>query len=267
MGMLGRKNYLSTSIQQLGDEFGLAEAPGKLALIVDDAQYGSAKNFELFLQRRRNISGGVPIVIRRMRENPFDVLLSARLVYSSDDLPRMKDSGGQDEVRRSVLRFLFNPERSKKKLNMDEHREMIDKMLSSIFWHYTLQLGERALREDKCFMNPANTGDLLEDVTWDTQPYKKFLEHEFTQGDKSDPSCVALVSDCFERWQMFCNAYDIVSKSTKNKRWFSKAFSKDTGVEKKRISQTWYFLGVKLRPASKVSTPEQEKMNPQTGEF
>ena len=264
MQMLGRKNVLSSSIQQLGDDYGLADAPGKLAIIIDDAQYGSARNLGLFLQRRRNISGETPVVIRRMRENPFDTLLSARLIYASDDLPRSTDSGGQDEVRRSVLRFLFDPRRSKeKKLNMKEHKEMINKMLPSIWWHYTLQLGERALREDKGLTNPANTQDIVEEIRWDTQPYIKFLESEFTEGVAEAADCKALVTDSFERWQMFCRVNDIDLKSRENKKLFSQEFTKNTGIRKMRISSIWYFVGVKLKLVNKAPTADQDASSPE----
>ena len=97
--LLGRDNTASLDLKELGDRFKTAELVNKLANIGDDIGDEFIPNPAVF----KKLSSGNPINVERKGKDPFDFSSYAKLLFSANNIPRIKDKSGA-VISRLVIR-------------------------------------------------------------------------------------------------------------------------------------------------------------------
>lgn len=101
-GLLGRKNYSALSFKSLSDRFKTAELFGKLANIGDDIGNTYIDDNSIF----KNIATGNTINVERKGQDPFDFDPYAKLFFSANDMPKIRDT--TDGLMRRLFIIPFN---------------------------------------------------------------------------------------------------------------------------------------------------------------
>lgn len=106
--LLGKQNTASLDLKELGDRFKTAELFGKLANIGDDIGDEFIPNPAIF----KKLSSGNPVNAEFKGQTPFDFSSYAKLIFSANDIPRIKDKSGAVLSRLVIVPFnaRFSPD-------------------------------------------------------------------------------------------------------------------------------------------------------------
>ena len=99
--LLGQENTSSLDLKELGDRFKTAELVNKLANIGDDIGDEFIPNPAVF----KKLSSGNPINVERKGRDPFDFSSYAKLLFSANNIPRIKDKSGAVISRLVIIPF------------------------------------------------------------------------------------------------------------------------------------------------------------------
>lgn len=100
--MVGPKNVASLSISELGEKFTNAELANKLVNIGDDISTRYIEDTGAF----KKLTTGEAMMIQEKGGKPVSFQNYAKLIFSSNNIPKMKDYGG--EIRRRLLILPFD---------------------------------------------------------------------------------------------------------------------------------------------------------------
>lgn len=99
--VLGDENITSLDLSELNEKFQNAELFGKLANIGDDIGDEFIGNSAVF----KKLVTGDRIQVQRKGERPFDFNNYAKLLFSANDIPRIKDKTGAVQRRLVIIPF------------------------------------------------------------------------------------------------------------------------------------------------------------------
>lgn len=99
--MLGDENIASLDMGELGDRFKTAELFGKLANIGDDIGDEFIANASVF----KKLVTGDRINVERKGQDPFEFNNYAKLLFSANNIPRIKDKTGAVQRRLAIIPF------------------------------------------------------------------------------------------------------------------------------------------------------------------
>ena len=99
--MLGDSNVSSMDIKELGDRFKTAELYGKLANLGDDVSDDFIKDPAIF----KKVVSGDRLNAERKGRDPFDFAPYAKLLFSANAMPRMRDRSGAVLDRLVIVPF------------------------------------------------------------------------------------------------------------------------------------------------------------------
>lgn len=99
--MLGDNNISALDLADLGDKFKTAEIVGKLANVGDDIGDEFIKNPAIF----KKLVSGDRITVERKGVDPFEFNNYAKLLFSANNLPRIKDKSGAVLSRLIIVPF------------------------------------------------------------------------------------------------------------------------------------------------------------------
>ena len=99
--MLGDENIASLDLGELGDRFKTAELFGKLANIGDDIGDEFIANASVF----KKLVTGDRINVERKGQDPFEFNNYAKLLFSANNIPRIKDKTGAVQRRLAIIPF------------------------------------------------------------------------------------------------------------------------------------------------------------------
>lgn len=99
--MLGDENVASLDLKELGDRFKTAELFGKLANIGDDIGDEFIANAAVF----RKLVTGDRISVERKGQDPFEFNNYSKMLFSANNIPRMKDKTGAVQRRLTIIPF------------------------------------------------------------------------------------------------------------------------------------------------------------------
>jgi len=136
--LIGRENYSALSFKSLDERFKTAELVGKLANIGDDIGKTFIEDNSVF----KNIATGNTINVERKGEDPFDFEPFAKLFFSANDMPRIRDIS--DGLARRLWLIPFNASFSKDDPDFDPF--IIDKLRSEKAMERFLVLAVNALK-------------------------------------------------------------------------------------------------------------------------
>lgn len=99
--LLGDENISSLDLKELGDRFKTAEMFGKLANIGDDIGGEFIANPAIF----KKLVTGERVSAERKGQNPFEFNNYSKLLFSANNIPRIKDKTGAVQRRLTIIPF------------------------------------------------------------------------------------------------------------------------------------------------------------------
>lgn len=136
--LLGRENIASLDLKELGDRFKTAQLFGKLANIGDDIGDEFIPNPAIF----KKLSAGNMVNVEFKGEDPFDFSSYAKLIFSANDIPRIKDKSGA--VLSRLVIIPFNARFSVDDPDFDPYIKY--KLITSDVMEYLIKIGLEGLK-------------------------------------------------------------------------------------------------------------------------
>lgn len=99
--LLGQENITSLDLKELGEKFKAAELFGKLANIGDDIGDEFIANPAIF----KKLVSGNPINVEKKGQDPFDFSNYSKMLFSANNIPRIKDKSGAVISRLVIVPF------------------------------------------------------------------------------------------------------------------------------------------------------------------
>lgn len=218
--MLGNENVSSLDIQELGDRFSTSMLFGKLANIGDDIADDFMKGREVSMFKK--IVTGNRVKAELKGQDPFDFEPYVKLLFSANDIPRMKDKTGA-VIRRLVI-IPFNATFSKSDPDFDPWIKY--KLCAPEAIQYLIALGIEGLRRvlaNKEFTTSESVEKQLQEYEKENNPIISFIDLIGLDAIENE-----VTTDVYKRYALFCaeNGYNVLSNIQ-----FSKQLSKRAGVK------------------------------------
>lgn len=227
--MLGEDNVSALDLSDLGSQFKTAEICGKLANIGDDIGDDFIKNPAIF----KKLVSGDRITVERKGENPFNFNSYAKLLFSANDIPRIKDKSGA--VLSRLIIVPFNATFSKNDKDYNPYIKYELRKDDAI--EYLIQLGIKGLKRvlsNQCFTQGEAVKKELKEYEETNNPILLF----FKEYDE-DRIANERTSVCYKAYKEFCisNNFNPMSQIE-----FSKTVKRQFGfeIEQRRIKGNRY---------------------------
>ena len=215
---LGHENVSALDLNELDETFKTAELFSKLANIGDDIGDEFIANSAIF----KKLVTGNRVNVQRKFANPFDFNNYAKLLFSANNLPRIKDKTGA--VQRRLVIIPFHANFSKKDPDYDPYIKY--KLVEPKNMEYLIKCGIEGLKrvlENQAFSECAQVNKELRDYEAVNNPITVFLD-ELEEEDVVNES----TRDVYSKYQQFCLADNLNPMGLGE---FSKAIKKRFDVE------------------------------------
>jgi len=194
--MLGRDQYCATSFGALAKQFGCAPLVGKLTATLGDAKTPRKGEADAALGIILEIVGGDAVPVRQLYQPQYSAHLCCRFTIAMNDLPAFTDHARAFVGRSNIIHFpntFFGKEDvTLKKRIAREARQ--GKLINFALW------GLKSLRENKRFIIPETSTQLIQQLTEITSPTLTFVEECCTM----DRSAYVTRDQIYEVWQYWC---------------------------------------------------------------
>ena len=216
--LLGRENCTSLDLKELGDRFKTAELFGKLANIGDDIGDEFIPNPAVF----KKLCSGNTINAERKGRDPFDFNNYSKLLFSANNIPRIKDKTGA-VISRLVI-IPFNAVFDKNDPDYDPYIKY--KLQTENAMEHLINLGLDGLRRvlhNYAFTESENVQQALQEYEEFNNPILLFFK-DINRDELLNNS----TRDAYLRYQTFCaeNNFNAMSNIE-----FSKKVKQKFGVE------------------------------------
>lgn len=194
--MLGEENISALDLADLGAQFKTAEIVGKLANIGDDIGDEFIKNPAIF----KKVVSGDRITVERKGVDPFQFNNYAKLLFSANNIPRIKDKSG------AVLdRLIIVPFNATFDKNTDDYDPFIKyKLRKPEVIEALIQLaldGLTRVLENQAFTTNAAIQKELEEYEENNNPIVLFFKEVGAVGILNETT-----SGCYRSYKEFCIA-------------------------------------------------------------
>ncbi len=169
--LLGDDNTTALDLKDLGDRFKTAELFGKLACIGDDIGDEFIPNPASF----KKLTSGDRLTVEKKGQDPFDFNSYAKLLFSANNIPRIKDKSGAVITRLIIIPF--NATFSSDDPDYDPYIKY--KLRTSDSMEYLIQLGIRGLKrvlENQKFTTSKKVQKELEEYEENNNPVILFFK-------------------------------------------------------------------------------------------
>lgn len=214
--LLGSINTCALDLNELGDRFKTAELFGKLANIGDDIGDNFVPNPSVF----KKVVSGDRLNAERKGKDPFDFSNYSKLLFSANDIPRIKDKSGA--VLNRLIIIPFNATFSSKDPDYDPYIKY--KLRSEESMQYLIQVGLMGLRrviENQGFTISESVQKELEEYEEKNTPILAF----FKDGTKIENEPTNVV---YRHYLEFCRLNNFSAMSNIE---FSKQVKKRLGMK------------------------------------
>lgn len=225
--VLGEQNISALDLKELGDRFSTAMMFGKLANIGDDIGDDFLQGSQVSIFKK--VVTGNRIKAERKGQDPFEFNPFIKLLFSANDIPRMKDKTGA--VLRRLVIIPFNATFTKDDPDFDVNIKY--KLIQQESIEYLIQLGIAGLervRVNQGFITTKESEQAKQEYEEENNPIVAFIKEVGNSSIINQPTC-----DVFKRYEVFCSQNGLVSCS-------NIVFSKDinrklkTEVKQKKIN-------------------------------
>lgn len=224
--VLGESNYSGLDLAELDERFSVATMAGKLANIGDDISddFLIGRSLSTF----KKIVSGNQVKAEYKGQDAFFFSPYVKLLFSANDIPRMKDKTGA--VLRRLVIIPFNARFSKKDKDYDPY--ITWKLKDENVMKYLIQLGIEGLKrvlENRCFTESDKVNKELEDYEIQNNPILLWLQETELSEIENEPT-----KTVHRKYRMFCVENNFSEMTLSN---FSKELNRRLGfnVVRKRI--------------------------------
>lgn len=220
--ILGEKNISALDLKELGDRFTTSMMFGKLANIGDDISDDFMQGSQVSIFKK--IVTGNRIKAERKGQDPFEFNPYIKLLFSANDIPRMKDKTGA--VLRRLVIIPFNATFTKEDPDYDAFIKY--KLVEPGSVEYLIKLGLAGLRrvlENQGFTSSEKVDRQLEEYEEENNPIVAFI-HDQENGEADILN--ETTEDVYARYKVFCNA---ASMTPMSKIVFTKQINKRLKTE------------------------------------
>lgn len=192
--LLGGENTTALDLKELGDRFKTAELFGKLANIGDDIGDEFIANPAIF----KKVVSGDRVNAERKGQDPFDFTCYAKMLFSANSIPRIKDKSGAVIDRLIIVPF----EASFSKQDADYDPYIKYKLRDDVVMEYLINLGiaglERIL-ENQGFTQSVKVQENLKEYEENNNPILLFFQ------EQTESEIVGKVTKhVYQRYGEFC---------------------------------------------------------------
>lgn len=221
--LLGEKNVCALDLKELGERFKTAQLAGKLANIGDDIGDEFIPNPAVF----KKLVSGDRINAERKGQDPFDFDNYSKLLFSANDIPRIKDKSGA--VLSRLVIVPFDARFSKDDPDFDPYIKYKLRRRESM--EYLVQLGIDGLKrvlENNSFTNSKRVAKQIEEYEENNNPILQFFKEKKLSDFENNP-----VKDIFVEYCGFCHGNGFTPLSNVE---FGKQVKKRYGLKSKTIT-------------------------------
>jgi len=197
--MLGDENIASLDLKELGDRFKTAELFGKLANIGDDIGDEFIANAAVF----RKLVTGDRISVERKGQDPFEFNNYSKMLFSANNIPRMKDKTGAVQRRLTIIPF-----DAKFSVDDPDYRPYIKyELREQECIEYMILLGIEGLKrviENQKFTQSTRVEKELEEYEESNNPIIGFFKEVGHDEIENEPT-----KDVYKRYQEYCLANNL----------------------------------------------------------
>lgn len=224
--ILGEQNVSALDLKELGDRFSTSMMFGKLANIGDDIGDDFLQGSQVSIFKK--VVTGNRIKAERKGQDPFEFNPYIKLLFSANDIPRMKDKTGA--VLRRLVIIPFNARFSKTLPNGEpdpDYNPFIKyELVEQSSLEYLIRLGVEGLKrilENDEFSKSEKVQQQLDEYEEENNPIIAFISDCGVEMIENEPT-----ADVYKRYQVFCaeNSMQPMSKIV-----FSKQINKRLGFE------------------------------------
>ena len=235
--LLGEHNVASLDLKNLGDRFSKASLFGKLANIGDDISDEFVPDASLF----KKITDGGRIQVEKKGQDPFEFNPYVKLIFSANDIPRIRDKTGA--VLRRLVIIPFNARFSES--DADYNPNIKSDLTQDTSIEYLIMLGCQGLKRllaTQKFTISQKVEEERQAYNIENNPILAFIEEVGKEGIVNEPT-----NEVYKRYQVFCaeNNYQPTSNIV-----FSKSINKT--LELKTV--TGHIMVGKQRKSVKIFT-------------
>lgn len=222
--ILGEQNVSALDLKELGDRFSTSMMFGKLANIGDDIGDDFLQGSQVSIFKK--VVTGNRIKAERKGQDPFEFNPYIKLLFSANDIPRMKDKTGA--VLRRLVIIPFNARFSKTLPNGEpdpDYNPFIKyELVEQSSLEYLIRLGVEGLKrilENDEFSKSEKVQQQLDEYEEENNPIIAFISDCGIEMIENEPT-----ADVYKRYQVFCaeNSMQPMSKVV-----FSKQINKRLG--------------------------------------
>lgn len=224
--VLGEQNISALDLKELGDRFSTSMMFGKLANIGDDIGDDFLQGSQVAMFKK--IVTGNRIKAERKGQDPFEFNPYIKLLFSANDIPRMKDKTGA--VLRRLVIIPFNARFSKYlpdgSLDPEYNPYIKYELIEQSSIEYLIRVGVEGLKriiENNEFTKSEKVQEQLDEYENENNPIKAFIEDTGVEMIENQPT-----NEVYKRYQVFCadNSMQPMSNIV-----FSKQINKRLGFE------------------------------------
>lgn len=200
--MLGEDNISALDLKELGDRFNVSMMFGKMANIGDDIGDDFLQGSQVSIFKK--IVTGNRIKAERKGQDPFEFNPFIKLLFSANDIPRMKDKTGA--VLRRLVIIPFNATFSKYlpdgTVDPDFDPYIKHKLISQESIEYLIALGVQGLRrviENNEFSKSEKVQKQMDEYEEENNPIIAFISDTGIEMIENEPT-----NEVYKRYQVFC---------------------------------------------------------------
>lgn len=216
--VLGERNISALDLKELGDRFNTAMLYGKLANIGDDIGDDFLQGSQVAMFKK--IATGNRIKAEYKGQTPFEFNPYVKMLFSANDIPRMRDKTGA--VLRRLVIIPFNNVFSKDDPDYDPW--IVYKLKTQNAVEYLIRVGIEGLRRvltTNSFTESSAVQEQVAEYEEENNPLVGFLKENGAETIVNQPT-----SDVYRRYQIFCSENGMQPMSN---TVFSKQLNKRTG--------------------------------------
>jgi putative DNA primase/helicase len=194
--ILGDGNISALDLKELGDRFSTSMMFGKLANIGDDIGDDFLQGSQVATFKK--VVTGNRIKAERKGQDPFEFNPYVKLLFSANDIPRMKDKTGA--VLRRLVIIPFNATFSKDSPDYDPFIKY--KLIQQESVEYFIRLGVEGLKrilENNEFTKSEKVAEQIDEYENENNPIKAFIDECGVEMIEDEPT-----GDVYSRYQVFC---------------------------------------------------------------
>ena len=229
-------NYSALDLSELDERFSVATMAGKLANIGDDIS-------DEFLQGRstaifKKIVSGNQVKAEYKGQDAFFYAPYVKLLFSANDIPRMKDKTGA--VLRRLVIIPFNATFNKDDPDYDPF--ITWKLKDETVMKYLIRLGVEGLKRvltNNAFSESEKVTNELRDYEIQNNPIMLFLQERDISEIENQPS-----KDVHKAYRVFCLENGYMEMTLSN---FSKEINKRLGLVVKRVRINGKLCGIYVK--------------------